>query len=119
MPPSFPAVASLLAQEEAPGSPLGGLLTVVVLLVPVYVAFMFLPKFAGPKRSAVKALKKHDRIATSGGLIGTVAVAPAEGDREVAVKFGEARVSVLRDHVTAVLTPPADAPQTRPADPKA
>ena len=137
MPPPFPAVASLLARpllaqpaerSDWGGAQWGALLTAVVLLVPVYAAFTFLPKFAGPRAAALKAaaqpaavatLKRHDRVATRGGLIGVVADAPAGDAAEVIVDFGGVRVPMLRDHVAAVLPAAADVPIARPADPAA
>ena len=76
----------------------GSLMTMLVVFVPVYILLMF---FTGRGKNKPPApLKKNDRVATSGGLIGTVAAAPGEKDTEVAVRFGDNRVSVLRSHLT-------------------
>ncbi|MEM1062489.1 MAG: preprotein translocase subunit YajC, partial [Planctomycetota bacterium] len=52
----------------------------------------------------LKALKKNDRVLTSGGMIGTVANLSADG-KEVTVKFGEnTRIPFLRSSIQSVLT---------------
>ncbi|MFQ5734847.1 MAG: preprotein translocase subunit YajC [Planctomycetaceae bacterium] len=54
-------------------------------------------------------LKKHDRVVTIGGIIGTVASTSQDG-REVTLKIDDnARMKVLR---TAIQGPLADADQT-------
>ena len=62
--------------EEKPGSPgwggLGGMLPFLLILV---VMMFLMPLFSKKERTRqkrIQALKKHDRVVTSGGLFGTV-----------------------------------------------
>ena len=104
------------ATEQETGFGGGGLLTMLVVFVPLYVVLMFVLPNRGKKKGPVE-LKRNDRVATTGGLIGTVAVAPAADDAEVTVKFGDARIPVLRTHIAQVLTPPDAAKADGKTDP--
>ena len=96
-------------------------------LVLIFVVFYFLiirpqQKKMKDHKTMLEALRRGDRIVTSGGIIGTVT--KIDGDREMTIEIASGvRVKVLRAMVAEVLarTEPADsksAEPARPAEPK-
>jgi preprotein translocase subunit YajC len=96
------------AMGSPPSSSGGGAASMLIQLVPialVLVIFFFLvirPQQRERRRreEMLTALKKGDRVITSGGLVGTVV---GLTERRVTLKFGESvRVECLRSAITGI-----------------
>ena len=91
-----------------------GMLIQLLPLVLIFVVFYFLiirpqQKKVKDHKTMVDALRRGDRVVTTGGIIGTVT--KVTGDREVAVEIAEGvRVRVLRSMIAEVMakTEPGD-----------
>ncbi|MBI3452440.1 MAG: preprotein translocase subunit YajC [Rhodospirillales bacterium] len=96
----------------------GGTSTLIQLapLALIFVVFYFLiirpqQKKTKEHKAMIEALRRGDRVVTSGGLIGTVA--KVTGDREIIVEIADGvRVRVLRGMVSEIMS------KTEPADSK-
>jgi preprotein translocase subunit YajC len=104
-----------LAQAEqapAPGaSPFGGLFPLIVIFV-IFYFFLIRPqqKKAKEHQQMLNAVKKDDRIVTSGGIYGTVTA--VRGDT-LEVKIAEnVKVQIAKSAVSTVLPPENQAQQT-------
>jgi preprotein translocase subunit YajC len=84
----------------------------IMPLVLIFVVFYFLlirpqQKKAKEHKAMLAALKRGDRVLTSGGIIASV-VKVKEGTSEVEVEIApNVRVTVIRDTISAVLNPNA------------
>jgi len=89
-----------------------GAMMQILPLVLIFVVFYFLlirpqQKKAKEHKTMLAALKRGDRIITSGGIIGTVARVK-DGTSEVEVDIApNVRVIVVREMISTVLTPAA------------
>ena len=93
------------------GSPLGQFLPLILIFV-VFYFLMIRPQQQAAKalKAKLAAVKKGDRVLTSGGIIGVVTKS-RDGAAEVEVEIAPTvRVSVMRDTLTNILnTTPAPA----------
>src|SRR5947209_15257222 len=103
------ALMTLFAEGEAPAAPGAGLLNFLPIVLIIFVMYLLLfrpmQKQEKVRQQMIAALKKRDRVVTSGGLIGTVADIN-ETDNEITLKVDEnsnLRVRVLRSSITQVL----------------
>jgi len=113
------------AYAQAAGAPGGAdMLTSFLPLVLIFVVFWFLmirpqQKRMKEHRALVAALKKGDKVLTSGGILGLVTKA-VEGENDVEVEIAaNVRVRVVRTAVTEVLNRPGVAAKGSKADEKA
>jgi preprotein translocase subunit YajC len=91
-----------------------GMLIQLLPLVLIFVVFYFLiirpqQKKVKDHKSMVEALRRGDRVVTTGGIIGTVT--KVTGDREIGVEIADGvRVRVLRSMISEVVarTEPGD-----------
>jgi preprotein translocase subunit YajC len=96
--------------QAAGGAPPGFDLISLLPLVLIFVVFYFLlirpqQKKMKAHREMIGALKRGDRVLTSGGIIGTVV--KEEGDSELLVEIAkDVRVRVARHMVSDLLTKP-------------
>jgi preprotein translocase subunit YajC len=104
------ALMTLFAQD-APGggagpSPIMSFLPIILIIVVMYMLlFRPMQKQEKLRQAMIAALKKRDKVVTSGGLIGTVTDIN-DGDNEITLKVDEnsnVRVKVLRSSITQVL----------------
>lgn len=86
----------------------------------IFIVFYFL--LVRPQQQAQKALKaklaglkRNDRVVTGGGIIGTVAKT-TEGSNEIEVEIApNVRIRVIRETITAVLSDPPPANDSKKA----
>jgi preprotein translocase subunit YajC len=91
-----------------------GMIQTVIPLVLIFVVFYFLiirpqQKKVKDHKAMVDALRRGDRVVTTGGIIGTVT--KVTGDREISVEIADGvRVRVLRSMIAEVMarTEPGD-----------
>ena len=101
-------VSTAYAQTAPAGSAFDPMFFMPLILI--FVVFYFLlirpqQKKLKEHRAMVAALRRGDRVVTSGGLIGTIA--KVVGDNEVLIELAEGvRVRALRTAITDVLTKP-------------
>ena len=103
MPTALPSL--LLALEEGPAQPAGPNMLVIMLgtlAIFWFVAILPERKARKKKQAMIDALKKNDRVLTTGGMYATVA---AIGEHDVTLKFdeGPTRVKALRSAIASVL----------------
>jgi len=97
---------TLLFAAEAPAQAPPSAFTGFMPLILIFVIFYFLlirpqQKQAKEHRKMLDALKKGDRVTTSGGIIGTVT---GLSDKEIVIKISDnCSASFVRGSVTAVL----------------
>lgn len=108
----FISTAYAQAAQPAPGFLDGGLVSLLPLVL-IFVVFYFLlirpqQKKVKEHRAMVQALRRGDRVVTSGGLVGTVT--KVLNDSEVQVEIAEGvRVRMVRSAVSEVLAKSAPA----------
>jgi len=103
--------------QAAPGAGAGFDLVSLLPLVLIFVVFYFLlirpqQKKVKEHRALVQALRRGDRVVTSGGLIGQVTKVLNDAELQVEIAEG-VRVRVVRSAVTEVVS------KTAPVDNKA
>ncbi|GIK98330.1 MAG: hypothetical protein BroJett029_25390 [Alphaproteobacteria bacterium] len=110
----FISTAYAQATGAAPGLMDGGLISLLPLVL-IFVVFYFLlirpqQKKMKEHRAMVAALRRGDRVVTSGGLVGQVTKVLSDTELQVEIAEG-VRVRVIRTAVNEVLskTAPADA----------
>ncbi len=91
------------AAEPAAGSPIIGLLPLII----IFVVFYFLlirpqTKRAKEHREMVTALAKGDEVVTSGGLLGRI---NNVGDQFIDLELGEGHVVKVQKHAVSALVP--------------
>ena len=116
--PVWPSLIPVLAEEAAqasdPGSGPSPMLQLLFTFGPIALIFYFLilrpqQKQEKQRREMLEALKKKDRVLTSGGILGLVADLR---DDEVTLRISEnpdVKVRVRRSAVVEVLRDPASA----------
>jgi preprotein translocase subunit YajC len=102
----------LLAQPDpTPQQPGGGLIPIATMVVIFVLFYVFLVR--GPmkkqeqeRKNLLAAMKKNDKVITSGGIIGIVA-SVSEKEDEVTLKVDESsnvRLKVLKSSITRIVT---------------
>lgn len=88
MPGPLDPILSLLfaAKAPAPEPQGGGLLPILIPLIPILILYYFLiirpqQSQAKQRRAAIDAIRKNDRVVTIGGIFGTVVSVDTDGDR--------------------------------------
>ncbi len=107
--------------QDATGGMLGNLagITQFLPILLIFIVFYFLlirPQQQRQKalKALVSALKRGDRVVTSGGIIGVVQRV-REGSDEIEVEIApNVRVQVVRDTISTVLKPPSAANDSAP-----
>ena len=109
-------VSEAWAQSGGGGSPDFSFLLMIVLLFVVMYFFMIRPqqKRARQHREMVAAVKRNDRIVTSGGLIGKITKAGDGPEIEMEIA-PEVRVSIDRNSIQGVLNKKTAGPANKPA----
>ena len=98
--------------QTATGGDGGGLITLLPIIL-IFVVFYFLlirpqQKKMKEHKAMVEAVRRGDRVVTSGGIVGTVT--RISGDDELQVEIAEGvRVRVIRSTITTVLGKPEPA----------
>lgn len=104
-------ISAAYAQTAADGA--GGTMGMILpllLMLPVFYFFLIRPQQQRAKQTKqmLEALRRGDRVVTSGGIIGTVA--KVVSDTEVAVDIADnVRVRVVRSMISQVLAKPEPA----------
>ena len=102
--PAFAQAASPLGSLGAAGGEIQAFLPIILIFVVFY--FMLIrpqQKRAKQHKEMLSALRRGDRVVTSGGILGTVT--KVVSDTEVAVEIAEGvRVRVLRATISDILT---------------
>ncbi len=103
-------LSGIVSAADMPGasSPLGGFFPLIIIFV-IFYFFLIRPqqKKAKEHQNLINALKKDDKIITSGGIYGTVAA--VKGD-VIEVKIAEnVKVMVAKTAISTVIPP--DAPE--------
>jgi len=97
------------AFAQGAGGASGGAFASFIPLILIFVVFYFLlirpqQKRAKEHRAMLEALRRGDRIVTSGGLVGLVTKVTPE-EREIVVEIAEGvRVKVMRDMIAQVVS---------------
>lgn len=94
-----------------------GMILPLLLMLPVFYFFLIRPQQQRAKQTKqmLEALRRGDRVVTSGGIIGTVA--KVISDTEVAVDIAEnVRVRVVRSTISQVLAKPEPAGKGKDGD---
>lgn len=103
------------AYAQASGAGGGDVLVSLLPIILIFVVFYFLlirpqQKKVKQHRAMIEAVRRGDRIVTSGGIIGTITKVISDGEVEVEIAQGT-RVRVIRQTISDVL----DKGETRPA----
>lgn len=118
-------ISTAYAQTAGGGGDAMGMFQTFIPLVLIFVVFYFLiirpqQKKVKDHKSMIDALRRGDRVVTTGGIIGTVT--KVTGDREVAVEIADGvRVRVLRSMIAEVMakTEPGDSDKGEKAEKQA
>ena len=94
------------AYAQAAGGPAGFDIMTLVPLILIFVVFYFLlirpqQKKAKEHRDMLQALRRNDRIVTSGGIVGQITKVVSENELELQIAEG-VRVRVMRSMVASV-----------------
>ena len=95
------------AYAQAPGGGGGDILVSLLPIILIFVVFYFLlirpqQKKVKQHRAMIEAVRRGDRIVTSGGIIGTISKVVNDGEVEVEIAQGT-RVRVVRQTISDVL----------------
>src|ERR1700681_4501128 len=108
----------LFAQEVADPAKKGGdgpgLLSGLMPIILIVIVFYFLIILPGRKerqqrQTLMSALKKNDKIVTSGGIIGVVTNIK-EGTEEISIRSDETKLLILRSSIARIITEPEKEP---------
>src|SRR5262249_56591325 len=94
-----------------------GMILPLLLMLPVFYFFLIRPQQQRAKQTKqmIDALRRGDRVVTSGGIIGTVA--KVISDTEVAIDIADnVRVRVVRSMISQVLAKPELAGKSKDKD---
>jgi preprotein translocase subunit YajC len=111
-------ISPAYAQTAADGA--GGTMSMILpllLMLPVFYFFLIRPQQQRAKQTKqmLDALRRGDRVVTSGGIIGTVA--KVISDTEVALDIADnVRVRVVRSMISQVLAKPEPASKSKDKD---
>ncbi len=110
----FAQAAEVAAEKDgAPGGPPPwSPLPMILAMVALFYFLIFLPnrKEKRQRQSLLGALKKNDKVITSGGIIGVV-LNLREGTDEVTIKSDETKLLVLRSSIARIIIEPEKEPQ--------
>ena len=89
------------------GPPIWGPLPMLVMLGVAFYFLIILPgrKERQQRQAMISALKKNDKVITSGGIIGVVTHIK-EGTEEVTIKSDETKFVILRSSIARILSEP-------------
>ena len=95
------------AYAQAGGGGGGDILVSLLPIILIFVVFYFLlirpqQKKVKQHRAMIEAVRRGDRVVTSGGIIGTVTKVVSDGEVEVEIAQGT-RVRVIRQTISDVL----------------
>jgi preprotein translocase subunit YajC len=106
------------ATPAASGAQSAGLIGSLAPILLMFMAFYFLiirpqQKRDAKKRELINAVKRGDRVVTSGGILGTVH--KVVGEKEVSLEISEGvRVRILKNSISEVLEKGTDLGQEEP-----
>ncbi|MFC3124535.1 preprotein translocase subunit YajC [Pseudoroseomonas globiformis] len=112
-------ISPAYAQDAAAGGATAMIIQLAPLIL-IFVVFYFLlirpqQKRAKEHRTMLGALKRNDRIITSGGILGTI-TRVKEGSEEIEVEIApNVRVNVVRGTIASLVKPPSAANDSKPA----
>jgi preprotein translocase subunit YajC len=112
----FISPAFAQAAADGAGSTMNLILPLLMML-PVFYFFLIRPQQqrAKQQKQMLEALRRGDKVVTSGGIIGTIA--KVISDTEVAVDIAEnVRVRVMRSTISQVLAKPEPAGKGKDSD---
>lgn len=106
------------AYAQAGGGGGGDILVSLLPIILIFVVFYFLlirpqQKKVKQHRSMIEALRRGDRVVTSGGIVGQITKVISDGEVEVEIAQGT-RVRVIRHTITDVLDKTEPATRTKP-----
>jgi len=108
---------ALLAQEQQQGPPgYAMMIPVVVMGLMLVMFFRASSKQRKELQKALSALKKNDKVVTSGGILGMV-VAIKEGEDEVTLKVDDTsntRIRVLKSSIVRITSGDTTVGETKP-----
>ena len=110
-------ISPAYAQAAGDGASSYGSLLMFLPILVVFYFFLIRPQQqrAKQQKQMLEALRRGDRIVTSGGIIGTIA--KVVSDTEVAVDIAEnVRVRVVRSTISQVLAKPEPAGKSKDSD---
>lgn len=96
-----PTIGEAAAQDVGAGDVLIPNLLLIAAIVGMFIVLVYLPQRRRTKdhNSMLEALRKGDKVVTSGGIVGKIAKQP--GDLELLIETGEGdKITVLRAAVT-------------------
>jgi len=98
-------VAEDAKKDEGPGALVNFM--PIILIVIVFYFLIILPnrKDKQQRQTLMGALKKNDKVITSGGIVGVV-VNLKEGTDEVTIRSDETKLLILRSSIARIITEP-------------
>lgn len=112
-------ISPAYAQDAAGGT--GAVVMQLLPLILIFAVFYFLlirpqQKKMKEHRGMLSALKRNDKVITSGGIVGSVTKVREDSD-EVEVEIApNVRVTVVRGTIASVVKPPEPANDAKPTD---
>ena len=109
---------ALLAQEQTQQGPPGYAMMIPVVVMGLMLVMFFRASSKQRKelQKALSALKKNDKVVTSGGILGMV-VAIKEGEDEVTLKVDDTsntRIRVLKSSIVRITSGDTTVGETKP-----
>jgi preprotein translocase subunit YajC len=106
------------AKKDADGPPVWGPLPMLAMIAVAAYFLLILPgrKEKQQRQAMMSALKKNDRVITSGGIVGVV-VNLKEGTEEVTIRSEDAKLLILRSAIARIINEPEkdSSTQVKPA----
>jgi preprotein translocase subunit YajC len=105
----------LFAQDKPPGEGPGPFAFAPIIVIVILFYFLMIQPMRKEKQqrlSMIGALKKNDKVVTSGGIIGVV-VNLKEGTEEVTIRSEDAKLLILRSSIARIITEPDKEPSTQ------
>jgi preprotein translocase subunit YajC len=98
-------VADEVKKDDGPGALVN--LMPIILIVVVFYFLIILPgrKEKQQRQTMMGALKRNDRVITSGGIIGVV-VNLKEGSEEVTIRSEDTKLLILKSSIARILSEP-------------
>ena len=103
----FAQAAEEGAKKEGEGPPLWGPLPMIAMIAVLFYFLLYLPgrKERQQRQAMMSALKRNDRVITSGGIVGVV-VNLKEGTEEVTIRSEDAKLLILRSSIARIIAEP-------------